>query len=208
MEMNDFSGDAVVQTSPTGRYGVVFYSFNWSGFARSGDGLTIGDVFAGGMYLAKDNTLIIRVPSSYTVKTVEPEPDQVRDGLIWYGLRSFGAGEPRIVLEKPAFPVFPVALGLVIIVMAGFIVFTIIKRRRQPDEQKEPAASLSETERGNIEERIIRMLQANNGELFQSEIVKNLGVSKTTVSITLNDLHHRGVIQKVKKGKENLIRLT
>lgn len=207
MEVNDFSGDAVVQTSPTGRYGVVFYSFNWTGFARPGNDLTIGDVFAGGMYLAKDNMLIIRYPYGYSVKTAEPAPDQVRDGLIWYGLRSFGAGEPRLLLEKPAFPIFPVALGLIIIAGAGFIVFIIKKRRIEPDEPEEPAAPLSEAEMISVEERIVQLLKANRGEQFQSEIVKNLGLPKSTVSITLNDLHRRGVIQKVKKSKGNLIRL-
>jgi uncharacterized membrane protein len=207
METGGFSGDVVVQTSPTGRYGVVFYSFNWTGFARQGNDLTIGDVFAGGMYLAKDNTLIIRVPSGYTVKAAEPAPDQVRDGLIWYGLRSFGAGEPRLVLEKPVFPIIPVALGLVIIAGAGLMFLIIKKRRIGPDEPKEPDAPLSEAEMISVEERIVQLLKINRGELFQSEIVKNLGLPKSTISITLNDLHRRKVIQKVKKGKENLIRL-
>ena len=207
METGGFSGDVVVQTSPTGRYGVVFYSFNWTGFARQGNDLTIGDVFAGGMYLAKDNTLIIRVPSGYTVKAAEPAPDQVRDGLIWYGLRSFGAGEPRLVLEKPVFPIIPVALGLVIIAGAGLMFLIIKKRRIGLDEPKEPDAPLSEAEMISVEERIVQLLKINRGELFQSEIVKNLGLPKSTISITLNDLHRRKVIQKVKKGKENLIRL-
>ena len=47
MEIVDFSGDAVTQTSPTGKYGVVFYSFTWKGFAKAGDQLAIGDAFAG-----------------------------------------------------------------------------------------------------------------------------------------------------------------
>ena len=100
MEITDFAGDAVIQTTPTGRYGVVYYSFNWKNFAKTGTDLAIGDAFAGGLYLAKDNTLVIRYPSSYTVGVAEPAPDQVRDGLFWYGQRSFGAGEPRLVFEK------------------------------------------------------------------------------------------------------------
>ena len=104
MEITDFAGDAVIQTTPTGRYGVVYYSFNWKNFAKTGTDLAIGDAFAGGLYLAKDNTLVIRYPSGYTVSVAEPAPDQVRDGLIWYGQRSFGAGEPRLSLKNPAFP--------------------------------------------------------------------------------------------------------
>ena len=67
MEITDFAGDAVIQTTPTGRYGVVYYSFNWKNFAKTVPDLAIGDAFAGGLYLAKDNTLVIRYPSGYSV---------------------------------------------------------------------------------------------------------------------------------------------
>jgi len=221
MEITDFSGDAVVQTSPTGKYGIVFYSFIWKGFAKPGNPLTIGDSFAGGMYLAKDHTLIIRYPAGYTVSLTEPAPDQVRDGLIWYGQRSFGAGEPRLVFEQSGFPYVPVIFGsvLVLIVISG--VFFILKKRRlektnEPDEPDIPVETdepdsatvpLSDAEMLSLEEKIIELLKASNGEQYQSEIVKNLGLPKSTVSATLNDLHKRGIIQKVKKGRENLIRL-
>jgi uncharacterized membrane protein len=215
MEIADFSGDAAIQTSPTGKYGVVFYSFIWKGFAKPGDQLAIGDAFAGGMYLAKDHTLIIKYPAGYTVSLAEPAPDQVRDGLIWYGQRSFGAGEPRLVFERSVFPYVPVLFGsaLVLIVIAG--VFFILKKRRledtnepvQTDEPDSAVVLLSDAEMLSLEEKIVQLLKTSNGEQYQSEIVKNLGLPKSTVSATLNDLHKRGIIQKIKKGRENLIRL-
>jgi hypothetical protein len=221
MEITDFSGDAVVQTSPTGKYGIVFYSFTWKGFAKPGNQLTIGDAFAGGMYLAKDHTLIIRYPAGYTVSLTEPAPDQVRDGLIWYGQRSFGAGEPRLVFERSGFPYVPVVFGsvLVLIVIAG--VFFILKKRHlentnepadtdnpvETDEPESATVPLSDAEILSLEEKIVELLKASNGEQYQSVIVKSLGLPKSTVSATLNNLHKRGLIQKVKKGRENLIRL-
>ena len=210
MEITDFSGDAVIQTSPTGRYGVVFYSFSWRGFAKTGDELTIGDAFAGGLYLAKDHTLIIQYPTGYTVSLAEPAPDHVRDGLIWYGQRSFGAGEPRLVFERSGFPWLPVLLGSVLILFVIAGLFLVIKKRRrsEPGEPDVAAVPLSEADLVSLEERIVQLLKATGGEQYQSEIVKNLGLPKSTVSASLNDLHHRGVIQKIKKGRENLIRLT
>ena len=209
MEITDFAGDAVIQTTPTGRYGVVYYSFSWKNFAKTGTDLAIGDAFAGGLYLAKDNTLVIRYPSGYTVSVAEPAPDQVRDGLIWYGQRSFGAGEPRLVLEKPGIPWMPVILGgvLVLIVIAGLYRFISKRLRSEPDEPEVAAVPLSEADLISLEDRIVQLLKTNDGEQYQSEIVKNLGLPKSTVSATLNDLHQRGFIQKVKKGRENLIRL-
>ena len=211
MDVTDFSGDAGIQTSPTGRYGVVFYSFSWRGFAKTGDQISLGDAFAGGLYLAKDHTLIIRYPAGYSEILAEPSPDQVRDGLIWYGQRSFGAGEPRVVFERSGFPWLPALSGgaLVLIVIAG--VFIVLNKKRGsegPDEPGEPAVPLSAADIVSLEEKIIQLLKATGGEQYQSEIVKNLGLPKSTVSATLNELHQRGVIQKVKKGRENLIRLT
>ena len=209
MEITDFAGDTVIQTTPTGRYGVVYYSFSWKNFAKTGTDLAIGDAFAGGMYLAKDNTLVIRYPSGYTVSAAEPAPDQVRDGLIWYGQRSFGAGEPRLVFEKPGFPWLPVLLGggIVLIFIAG--VYRVISKRRrsEPDEPEVAAVPLSEADLLSLEDRIVQLLKTSGGEQYQSEIVKNLGLPKSTVSASLNDLHKRGIIQKVKRGRENLIRL-
>lgn len=209
MEITDFAGDTVIQTTPTGRFGVVYYSFSWKNFAKTGTNLAIGDAFAGGMYLAKDNTLVIRYPSGYTVSVTEPAPDQVRDGLIWYGQRSFGAGEPRLVVEKPDFPWLPVLLGggIVLIVIAGLYGVILKRRRSEPDEPEVAAVPLSEADLLSLEERIIQLLKTSGGEQYQSEIVKNLGLPKSTVSATLNDLHKRGSIQKIKKGRENLIRL-
>ena len=94
MDVNNFTGNAFVQTSPTGKFGVVTYTFTWTNFAGTDGGLSAGDAFVGGMYLAKDNTLIIRYPAGYTVASAEPAPDQTNDGLIWYGLRAFGPGQP------------------------------------------------------------------------------------------------------------------
>ena len=209
METDSFDGNAVIQSSPTGRYGVVFYSFRWSGFAKTGNQLTIGDALAGGLYLAKDTTLIVRYPEGYTVSVSEPAPDQVRDGLVWYGLRSFGAGEPHLVFDKSGIPWFPVAAGsgiaLFVIVGAGLILSR--KHPPEPDYPEEPAAELSETDLVSMEEKIIHLLKISGGEQYQSGIVKSLGLPKSTVSATLNDLHQRGIIQKIKKGRENLIRL-
>jgi len=209
METDNFGGDAVIQSSPTGRYGVVYYSFRWSGFAKSGDDLSMGDALAGGMYLEKDNTLIVRYPRGYTVSVSEPAPDQERDGLIWYGLRSFGAGEPHLVFDKSGFPWFPFVLisGIVFFVVLGAGLIISKKRPQKSGYPEEPSERLSETELVSLEEKIIQVLKASGGEQYQSEIVKNLGLPKSTVSATLNDLHQRGIILKIKKGRENLIRL-
>ena len=210
MQITGVTGDAVMQESPTGRYGIVVYTARWDGFARPGTTVTIGDAFAGGLYLEKDNLLVIRYPGGYRVARAEPEPDNSRDGLVWYGQRSFGAGEPRVVLEQPVSPLLLVAAGLVLVTVIAFAGFALLRRKNSGNTPDEPLAtiSLTETELMSIEDRIVQLLRSHNGELFQSDIVRLIGLPKSTISTVLNNLHARGMIIKVKRGRENLIRLS
>ncbi len=202
MVTGDFTGGAVVQSAPTGKYGVVHYSFRWTNFAMTDSKINIGDVFVGGLYLSKDDTLIIQYPSGFKIDEVMPLPDQNREGLIWYGLRSFGRGEPRIILSKTSSPWIPLVIGAFIIVVLGAFIY--MRKRGVP---KEKVGNITETEMIDLEERIIRLLKENGGSLYQSEIVKKLALPKSTVSSALNELHNKNLILKIKKGRENLIRL-
>lgn len=202
MVATDFAADAAIQSTPTGQYGVVHYSFRWTNFASVDSNINIGDVFVGGLYLSKDNTLIIRYPSGFAVEEVTPPPDQTHDGLIWYGLRSFGAGEPRIILSKPPFPWIPLTIAAFIIIALGAFIY--MRKRGAP---KVIAENITEIEMIDLEERIIRLLKDNGGPLYQSEIVRKLNLPKSTVSSALNEMNNKNLIIKIKKGRENLIRL-
>ncbi len=214
-----FTGDAEVQTAPTGTYGVVHYSFTWTNFAKidSDQKMNIGDVFVGGLYLSKDNTLIMQYPSGYTLEKVMPQPDQISDGLLWYGLRSFQAGEPEITLIKTSTPWMQYVFIIFIVLLAAGIFSYIYKIRGKKEEKlvknakdditEASTESITESELMDLEDRIIKLLKEKGGSMYQSNIGKLLGLPKSTVSSALNELHNKKVIQKIKKGRENLIRL-
>lgn len=208
MVARNFSGNTSIQSTPTGKYGIVSFSFIWTNFATL-DPLNIGDVFAGGLYLSKDNTLIIKYPSGFIVDEVTPKPDQSRDELIWYGLRSFGAKEPRIILSKPAFSwgtALIIVVAIAVIIAAGSY---FIGRRKEDktDPQQPQNIEITELEMVDVEERIKKLLKEGGGELYQSEIGRQLDLPKSSVSFALNQLHEKKLILKIKKGRENLIRL-
>lgn len=197
MTAGSFNGEAQVQSSPTGTYGVVRYSFTWINFANvDSNRINVGDVFAGGLYLSKDNTLIIQYPKGYEVETVTPQPDQLRGEIVWYGPRSFKAGEPEIVLSKPSFQWLPV---IVIFIIAGAFLVIIIVRRKKPKD-------IVDADTYDLEDRILKLLKESKGSLYQSEIVRKLELPKSTVSTALNELHNKNLIDKIKRGRENLIR--
>jgi uncharacterized membrane protein len=203
MVTGDFTGDAAVQSTPTGTYGVVHYSFKWTNFAKADSNINIGDAFAGGLYLSKDNTLMIRYPSGYTVEQVTPQPDQIRDGMIWYGLRSFGAGEPRIVLMKTSFPWISSVI-IVFIIATGIFIYIRKTRRSNSEDITE---NITETDMVDLGDRIIKLLRENGGSLYQSEIGRKLSLPKSTVSSALNELHNKILLIKSKRGVRTLYAL-
>ena len=207
--VSDFSADSAVQSGPTGSYGVVHYRCLWSGFASKGDLLTVGDVFVGGLYLGKDHALIIRPPPGFTIEDASPPPDRVQEGFIWYGLRSFGAGEPRVVLRKEPFPWIPV---FIVLGVAGLGAGIYASRRRSLATSTGTVAvpvpgPVVPGTFVELEDRILALLREKGGSQFQSEIVEVLGMPKSTVSEAINRLHEKALIEKVRKGRENLIRL-
>ncbi|WAC05750.1 MAG: transcriptional regulator [Methanoregula sp.] len=211
MEIRNFSTATSVQTTPTGTYGVIRYSFIWTGFAQAGSDLSIGDAFIGGLYLSKETTLTVHLPKGYKVTAATPPPDLSRDDLTWYGLRSFVPGEPQIVLAPPAFPLLETATTILIISATGIVIAVFVIRRRKSlrpaHAEPVPAQQQQDPDLATIEERIVLLLQQNDGEVYQSEIIARLGAPKSTVSSALAVLHENGHIVKVRKGRENLIRL-
>ncbi len=212
MAAGGFTGKATVESAPTGTFGVVRYSFTWVNFAKldPAKNLNIGDVFVGGLYLSKDNTLIIQYPSGYTIEQAEPQPDQVRDGMVWYGLRSFKAGEPAVILSRPSSSWMPPVIAIsVVFIIAAFVYMRKARGRNAViDVTAEPVAeALTEEAMMDVRDRIVKLLNESGGSLYQSEIGKKLDIPRSTVSAALNQLHDKKIIQKIKKGRENLIRL-
>jgi uncharacterized membrane protein len=223
MMAGGFAGEASIENAPTGNFGIVHYSFTWTNFAKldSDKNIYIGDVFAGGLYISKENALIIQYPSGYTVEMVTPQPDLVRDGMIWYGLRSFNVGEPTILL-KPTFPW--ILFAIAVIAAAAAITLIIIFRRKRNVANNPPIeGKITEQERKgtaddnsysagtdmvDLEDRIMALLKEGGGSLYQSDLTRKLDLPKSTVSSALNALNEKKIIQKIKKGRENLIRLT
>ena len=226
MTASDFDVSVSEQDTATGKYGIVRYSFKWTHLAEvSGSSITLGDVFFGGQYISNGDTFIVKVPAGYKVSGTTPEPDvQRKDELIWNGPRTFNSGEPGITFNKETS--WLMIAGILILLLGGGALIYLKKNRTassnapgkpqkivevEPEELESPeplqpyvsADSILESD----EDMIISMLKESGGAMMQSGIVKNSGFSKSKTSSLLNKMAEDGLIQRVKKGRENLVRL-
>lgn len=212
--------------TPSGGFGIIRYSFGWKNFSRTESGkLFIGDAFSEGMELSPDSMLVIKIPDGYDVKSSSPDFDRRDDNrLVWEGARypSFSGGEPSIVLARTGY-VFNWIIPAFIVLISGTALLLWRRKRTKTeveapkDKEAAPPAireavlaplpePLADDELSE-EQTIERFLLRSGGQAYQSDIVKEIGLSKSKISMVLAKMKLDGKILKIRKGKENLIRL-
>ncbi len=216
MEAEKFNISYGTARTLDGTFSIIRYGFEWKNFSRiESSNILIGDAFSEGMMLSSDNVLIIKIPKGYDVRSASPDFDR-RDGdiLVWdsRAFRSFNRGEPSLILS-------PAGKGQVswsIIITVMFVLVSgasvVVWRRRRSiygDKNDSSLAPDSRTAREDIwgEEMTEQYLVKCGGQAYQSDIVTESGLSKSKISSILSNMKKEGRIIKIKKGKENIIRL-
>jgi uncharacterized membrane protein len=143
--------------------------------------------------------LTIRYPEGYSVDSISPEPDaSSTHDVVWHGIRDFSSGEPWIILRTESSYVWIWAVVIILVIIGSF--FGLAKKRS-------PSQPEGEVRTADGEDKIVQLLESAGGSMLQSEIVRLTGFSKSKTSTILSEMNEKGKIQKVKKGRENLIRL-
>lgn len=192
-----------------GRYGVIRSSFAWQGFGDVREGrLFIGDVLSDAILL-KGDVLTISLPEGYESVCVKPDPDDIRgNNLMWYGERSFYYGEPKLEIKKARSTYFGLALVLSILIAVFVAGYSLVRyRRRKAKGGEEGLGAIAEYGYKSDEEIIEEALKSRGGKMFQSDIVRGTGFSKSKVSDLMNKMEKEGKIEKMRVGRRNLIRL-
>ncbi len=203
--------------TPSSAFGIIKYTFEWKNFSHSESGkIIIGDAFSEGMLLSQDNVLVIKIPDGYDVESASPGFDK-RDGnrLIWDGTlyRNFGKGEPSVVLS-PGTSISPWLIIVGVLAILTVVASDIILKRRKGDTEKKihavdtsvPPEDLA-IENLKYEDMIEQFLIKSGGQASQSDIIKEIGLSKSRVSTILSTMKGNGQIIKIKNGKGNIIRI-
>lgn len=204
--------------SATVTYGVVTYQYDWLEFTNlvpDQERIEIGDVFVDGIFLFGNGELAMEYPLGYVVADSFPIPDETRESdrtIIWCELESFSVEEPRIVLRKKGFmdvlnEYMLLVVGVIVVGGAGFSGFWLLRRRKKGETEPIVQAPRPDLEIEDDEDRVIRLLKASHGSLFQSTITDQFGFSKTKTSLLLTAMEKKGIVKRQKKGREKLVTL-
>lgn len=208
MSIEGFSVGVETIETVSGKMGLIRIEFTWRGFAKTAPSgaIELGDVFIGGFYLSEGETLRIKFPAGFEVAEARPAPaDRGADYVEWRGRMIFTDGEPRLVLRHVAAQPQASALqwgGQTLLYVAGGAAASIsaayvayrLRGRRGPGESEL--------------DTVIRIIKKHGGVVYQSQIVRESGLSKSTVSTILKMLESEGRVTRVRQGRENLVRLT
>ncbi|MFC7211970.1 DUF4897 domain-containing protein [Natronoarchaeum sp. GCM10025321] len=165
MAANDYTVSTRSESIPQ-EYGVLTYSFEWSGFAAvDGERLEIGDAISG-FFLDDQTRLVVAWPGEYELVDVQPEPTETREGsVLWQGSQtSFVGDEPRVVVstdpgaadalgEESGLPLVPLGAGLTGAVLVVILWFLYTRGLSDKGGDGTSAADNAASDAGTVEQR-------------------------------------------------------
>ena len=207
-------------------YGVIRYTFTWTGFAAvDGSTLEVGDAL-GGLFLDSDTQLTVGWPAGYDVASVTPAPTERRDrAVVWEGRLDFGSDGPRLELTAggsggPA-PLALVAAGLVVVALlaGGFVAFR--RGVLSADDDTDAGTTADETsgaapeggsdeppeELLSNEERVLKLLDEEGGRIKQQAVAQRLDWTDAKTSQVVSDLREGDKVEVFRLGRENVLTL-
>lgn len=214
------------------RWGVVTYEFTWIGFAaRDGEAVVVGDVFEGGFFLAEDDRLVVVAPTGFHTASTDPAPGATLDDAVaWDGRRDFEDGRPRVRLEPEPTPAGPAetevppstarpvthettpggrglsAVPPWLLALGGLLALGAVALAARRWRRGGPGRA-GTREPTTDADRIRTLLADHGGQLKQTEIDDAVDWSASKTSRVLSRMAEDGAVEKLRIGRENVIRL-
>ena len=101
-------------------------------------------------------------------------------------------------------------MGLVILLILAIIFTGFHYLKKNKGQQKETVSQDKKSEKewkyeGSDLEQIIKLIKLEGGRATQKDIRKQIPLSEAKISLMIAELEHKGVIEKIKKGRGNII---
>lgn len=97
---------------------------------------------------------------------------------------------------------------LILVLIAGGVVYRNGIKTRTADETDTITSTITEEDLLSDDDRVLMLLQDNDGRMKQANIVHETGWSKSKVSVLLSEMDDEDLISKLRVGRENIICIT
>jgi uncharacterized membrane protein len=95
-------------------------------------------------------------------------------------------------------------VGISILVLSIIIAYFMLKPKKK-EEKQETLKKLVDTK--DDADRIIEFIKKQGGRVTQKDIRKEFPSSEAKISLIITELEHKGKIEKIKKGRGNIVRM-
>lgn len=216
MSVESLNLNATIEDTTSGKVGITIVEFRWSNFAqKNGEDIIVGNIISEGYTISDGERFRIVPPANYTIdkNTISGDADINSDtGVVeWFGPHAFSNLEinythnntqDSAIDNKESIVGYNYILYVAIVVFILVIsYFSYIKLYGNEDD------SWSVNNLETDEEKIVGLLEENDGRIKQKKIEDEFEWSKTKVSRLTSKLEDDNVIEKLTIGRENLINL-
>tara|TARA_Y100000310_G_scaffold262781_1_gene272581 strand:- start:4885 stop:5553 length:669 start_codon:yes stop_codon:yes gene_type:complete len=148
--------------------------------------------------IIKDNTLI---------SSVEEQISIINDGSFTVDLILFPNLDED--LEEPVVDVDELEdespnttlIGIIVAILILAIIFYLFLNRNKPKETEIKKESIDQDDA----DKVLAIIKKEQGRTTQKDIRKQIPLSEGKISLIITQLEHEGKIQKIKKGRGNII---
>ena len=101
-----------------------------------------------------------------------------------------------------------ITVGSVILVSIGIILIGLsyFKRyKKEKETSQKKTGQKEEKYESNELEQLLKIIRQEGGRITQKDIRKQIPLSEAKISLMIAELEHKGIIEKIKKGRGNII---
>ncbi len=161
-------------------------------------------------YVSKDSTYMLSIPEGKYIITATYEKDStkysykkeirvVEEGTYVLDLILYPGDIGDIPVEEPQKSYSYVWFYFLIIVIISLIAFIIYKFK--PKLKKKPVKK----EEDDLTKQVLQYIKDQGGRITQKDIRKKFPASEAKISLIITELEHKGTVEKIKKGRGNII---
>lgn len=168
------------------------YSFN----VPQGD-YVVRAVYKGANVLSDEENISVRAEGSYVLDLIIFPSFEVEEGL----LQGTDLSIDDSYFKKTS--VWPWVIGLGLFIFLAVIAFIFFRSARVKKQHK--AGQNTAVQEKNELDQLLDFIRKQGGRVTQKDIRKQFPSSEAKISLIITELEHKGKIEKIKKGRGNII---